>query len=116
MQAQLDQMLMEIHRAKYRERRTELRESFVRPVSVYIGSDEPLTTFSKNVSRQGIAIVSRRQLEPGTIATLRIHSLERQNLCFRCEVRWCDPYGDGWFVSGWKFVSIGSAPIRTDVE
>ena len=113
MQAQLDQMLMEVQRAKFRERRTEMRETFVRPVSVYVGSEDPLTTFSKNVSRQGIAIVSRKQFEPGTIATLRIHSLERQHLCFRCEVRWCDPYGDGWFVSGWKFISIDSMPVHS---
>ena len=110
MQAQLDQMMTEIQRAKFRERRTEFRENFVRPVSIYIGDNEPLTTFSKDVSRQGISILSRSQFQPGTLATLRIHSLERQHLCFRCEARWSDCYGDNWYMTGWKFVTTSRIP------
>lgn len=111
MQTELDQIMTEVQRAKYRERRTDMRESFARPVSVYIGDEEPLTTFSKNVSRQGIAIVSRREFTAGEVATLRIHSLERQHLCFHCEVRWSDPYGDGWYISGWKFMCSTGVPL-----
>ncbi|GAB5443869.1 MAG: hypothetical protein Fues2KO_42180 [Fuerstiella sp.] len=109
MQLQLDQLMTEIKRAKFKERRTEQREPCTRPVSIYYGDDQLLTAFTKNVSRQGVAIISSREWHPGEIATVRIHSLERFPLCFRCEVRWSEPYGDGWFVTGWKFMSATPA-------
>lgn len=112
MQAELDQLMTEIQRGKMRERRSECREPCVRPVSIYFGDDELLTAFSKNVSRQGIAIVSSRCWERGDTAIVRVHSLERCPVCFRCEVRWCEKYGDDWFLTGWKFLAATRAPRR----
>ena len=111
MQMQLDQLMTEVTRARFRERRAEMREPFTRPVSIYFGDDETLTAFSKNLSRQGIAIVSTKKWETGNIATVRIHSLDGRPLNFRCECRWCEAYGEDWFQSGWKFLSAVNLPM-----
>ena len=110
MQAELDEMMADIQRSRFREQRAEMRDHFVRPVSVHLEENRPLTTLSRNISRQGILILARREFAVGMLATLRIHSRERQQPCFRCEVRWCDDYGDGWFMVGWKFLAVTSIP------
>lgn len=111
MQLELDQLMMEIQRAKFRERRSETRYPFVRPVSIYIANQEPLTAFSKDMSKQGIGIVCSQSWPAGTIATIRIHSLQTRALHFRCEMRWCDDYGKDWYLTGWKFLSTTRMPL-----
>jgi hypothetical protein len=112
MQLQIEQLLLEIQRAKFMERRTEPRQPFVRPVSIHVGREAGVKAFSKNMSQQGIGIIAAQMWDVGTIATIRIHSLTRKPVYLRCELRWCDPYGDDWYLTGWKFLSEASRPME----
>jgi hypothetical protein len=89
-----------------RERRAVERKPFVRPVTVFVGPNDArgTTAFSKDLSPLGIAIVGDVSWQVGQIATIEIHSLLGQPVRVRCEVRWCERYGKGWYVSGWQFL------------
>lgn len=110
MNQDIDKLIIEAQRAKYTERRTEPRHPFVRPVHMYIGKEEPVLTFSKDMSKQGMGTITDRELATGTIAILTIHSTSHTPVTLKCEVRWTDKFGKGWFLTGWKFLSSASVP------
>lgn len=105
----IDGLLMEAQRAALAERRTEARHALVRPVQISLSREDGCSGFSKNLSKQGIGVIVDRDLAVGTIATLSIHSLSSQPVHLKCELRWSDPFGKGWWLSGWKFLSVASA-------
>lgn len=104
MQAQIDRLLHEAQRAKFTERRTEPRHPFVRPVRLKL-ANSIVTGFAKDVSKQGIGIIVAQEFETGSMALLSIHSTQHTPVTLKCEVRWCDRFGAGWFLTGWKFIS-----------
>jgi hypothetical protein len=110
MQEEIDRLLMEIQRSRFTERRTETRQPFARPVRIHPPQGPAQDAFSKDLSSQGIGIISAVSLQQGTLATLEIHSTQGDPVFLRCEVRWCDSYGKGWFVVGWKFIGVASRP------
>jgi len=89
-----------------RERRGLERKPFVRPVTVLAGphGEERIASFSRDLSPVGIGVISDVTWQVGQIATLEIHSLMGRPVRVRCEVRWCEPYGEGWHLSGWHFL------------
>lgn len=93
-----------------RERRSNNREPLVRPVRVVAlvdGCHDVLGEgFSKNFSPAGIGIVTRGKFAEGLIAVLEIHRFGRAPAAVLAECRWCDAFGEGWFMSGWKFRSM----------
>jgi hypothetical protein len=92
--------------AASRERRSAHRVPFVRPVIVQLdGEPQPLYSFSKNVSSCGIGLIIRITPPSGTGAKLSIERLQGKPTIVRAEVRWAEPFGDGWYLTGWKFLS-----------
>ena len=112
MQEEIDRLLMEAQRAKFTERRTEPRHPFVRPVHIHIGSEPGVLAFSKDMSKQGIGVITDMVLEDKTLAVLTIHSTTHYPVHLKCELRWCDKFGKDWFLTGWKFVSKAAPPAR----
>lgn len=102
----IDGLLMEAQRAALAERRTEARHALVRPVQISLSGADGCSGFSKNLSKQGVGVIVDRELLIGTIATLSIHSLSSRPVHLKCELRWLDPFGKGWWLSGWKFLGI----------
>ena len=89
------------------DRRSVHRTPFVRPVTVKImGGDEKCPiSFSKNISPAGTALILEDALPEGTVATLAIHSQTAQQVHIRSELRWCEPFGNGWHATGWRFIA-----------
>lgn len=110
MQQVIERLISESQRAKFVERRTETRHPHTRPVRIFLSDDDVISAFSKNLSTHGIGIVADRELPAGTIATLSIHCTSGPPVDLRCEVRWCDNFGHGWWLTGWKFLNV--APTR----
>lgn len=108
---EVDRMLMEIQRSKFTERRTETRQAFVRPVKVHLPNGPTIQSFSKDLSSQGIGLICDVSFQPGSIAILEIHSTMSYPVCVRSEVRWCDSYGKGWYLIGWKFITTEARPM-----
>ena len=109
----INKLILEAQRAKYNERRTEPRHPFVRPVRMYLGKEPAVLAFSKDMSKQGIGLVNNMELEVGTIAVLTIHSISHTPVTLKCELRWADKFGKGWFLTGWKFLSSAEVPWDT---
>lgn len=88
------------------ERRRADRRPFVRPVTIHIGprGESQIQALSKDFSRLGIAIISDVSWEVGRIGVVEIHLPVGLPVRVRCEVRWCEPFGQGWYVSGWHFL------------
>lgn len=108
MQEEIERLLMEVQRSRLSERRTEPRQPFARPVTIHLPRTTPRRAFSKDLSTQGIGIVTEAAIPTGTLATLEIHSTTGSPVFVRSEVRWCDAFGKGWFLIGWKFIAIAS--------
>lgn len=88
-----------------RERRSAHRTSLVRPVTVCISDDQVAHCFCRSISVQGMGVIMQNPPWLGTIATLRIHKLKGPPLVMRSELRWCEPFGDEWFATGWNFIT-----------
>ncbi len=110
MQEQIEQLILEAQRARFNERRTEPRHAFVRPVLIFEGDALGFPGFSRDLSNLGIGVVTEKEYPLGSIAVLRIHSTISYPVFLRSEVRWCDPYGKGWYLIGWKFLSVAAPP------
>ena len=104
--ASIQLLLKENESELLKERRSTDRKPFVRPVVIATGRNHEklVDAFSRDISLIGIGLVSPSNLPPGTLAVLTIHSLGRQVVRVTAEVRWCQAYGDGWFLSGWSFM------------
>jgi hypothetical protein len=87
------------------ERRSAHRAPLVRPVTIQIGRGEPLFGFSKNISDNGIGVIMNTPPPSGSSALLSIQSLKGKPVVLRSELRWCEPFGTGWYVTGWKFLA-----------
>ncbi|MCP4171793.1 MAG: PilZ domain-containing protein [Fuerstiella sp.] len=110
MQAEIDQLLMEVQRSKLTERRTEPRRPFARPVHIHVQREPGVLAFAKDMSKQGIGIITNLDLDVGTMAVLKIHSTSQSPVHLRCELRWSDQYGKDWFQTGWKFIAAAAPP------
>jgi PilZ domain len=108
MQEEISRLMMEIQRSKFTERRTEPRQAFVRAVEIHTAQGQVIKAFSKDLSAQGIGVVSELEFPPNTLATLVIHSIQGEPVRLRAEARWCDGHGKGWFLVGWKFLGLGT--------
>jgi hypothetical protein len=106
MKVDIDRLLRENQARILANRRSVERTHFVRPVLIDMTPRlaERVTAFSRDISRNAVGIVSDLPWEVGTIATLHIHSLSGSPVRVRSDVRWCEPYGKGWYLSGWRFL------------
>ncbi len=103
----IQQMEAETSRFLNAERRTLFRTPFARPVSVRLrDSQQQVKTTSQNISETGVALLSEDAFSEGAVGILTIHSLEGRPTVFLAECQWCRPFGEGWFLSGWHFISV----------
>ena len=102
----IQRLLKEVQAAQLRERRSVDRKPFVRPVEIAAGRNrsELHDAFSRDISIQGIGLISRVEWPEATMARLKIHSLDGKEVAVNAKVRWCQPYGHGWYLAGWTFL------------
>ena len=110
MQEDIERLLMEIQRARFTERRTEVRKPFVRPVKINVGREPGIDGFSRDMSKMGIGIVMPEELSEHTQATLTIHSTTSDPVYVVGELCWTTKFGTGWFLTGWKFIRSTHRP------
>ena len=89
-----------------RERRTAERLTSIRPVVITTGRDRKthVKATSKDLSHTGMGLIHDVAFEVGRIGVLKIYRLHDDPLLIRAECRWCQPYCQSWFVSGWRFL------------
>lgn len=85
--------------------RSSTREQMVCPVTVQFQYE--LTrhrAFSKDISTGGICLIGERDVEVEQIATLGIHRIDDVATKVRARCVWKRPFGDQYFLTGWKFL------------
>jgi len=90
------------------ELRSAHRENLVFPVSINLkGKDQAIAGFSRNVSVSGICILCDTEIATGERAVIeiyRLHKPEPSRILAEC--RWCKPFGDEYYASGWQFSNL----------
>ncbi len=106
-QRAIDGILKEDSNFDRNENRSAHRENLVRPVEIEIRETETTVSgFSRNVSGSGIGIITKEPIDEKAIGVIKIAGLSNNDLTILSECRWCKPYGEGWFISGWQFINL----------
>lgn len=89
------------------DRRGEPRNPFFRPVSILLDGPQRrmYSAFSREISRSGIGLLHNMPLEPGEM-TLVVLGPVGEVCRFRTQLVWCRPCGEGWFLSGGRFIDV----------
>src|SRR5262245_52969960 len=87
------------------ERRVDQRFPFFAPVTLRPAGaiDRPQTAYARELSQGGIGLLNYLPFQVGQVFQITIQN-EEFNWQKRCEVVWCQPAGDGWFLSGCRFI------------
>ena len=100
----IEQLFKENQALLLRERRSAERVPFARPVVIQpCRGQEKFHGFTRDISTLGVGVISPVPWELSAIASLDIHSLNGRDVKLKVESRWCDPYGDGWYLIGFVF-------------
>ena len=100
----IEQLFKENQAQLLRERRHAERVPFARPVVIHpCRGQEQFHGFTRDISTMGVGVISPVPWEPPTIVALDIHSLHGRDVKFKAESRWCEEYGDGWYLVGFVF-------------
>ena len=91
------------------ERRFNDREAFFRPVDMAVSENgyvRKYSCFSRDISPNGIGLLHNMPVNPEQQVILTIHSPELGPVRVWSEIVWCEPCGEGWYVSGLRFLEI----------
>jgi hypothetical protein len=87
------------------DRRSEPRYPFFRRISVRMNDGRRSSAFTREISASGIGLVHNFELLPGEVE-LSIPSERGCVVRVRTRIVWCQPCGDGWFLSGGQFIGV----------
>ena len=99
--------LLDEAKEKGAERRAEKREPFFQVMRLSFAGEEDrqFTCFSRDISPSGIGLLHYLTVEPGRVL-LTIPSRSCGDVRIRAEIVWCQPCGEGWYVSGARFIEV----------
>jgi hypothetical protein len=89
------------------DRRGDVRFAFFRPVTIYTANGSVLAAFSREISESGIGLVHNRALPVGEVE-LQISHEQGYFIRVRTRILWCQECGQGWFITGGKFVGAAT--------
>jgi hypothetical protein len=95
------------------ERRAKGREPFFCPVTLTFQRDEhhQFTAFSRDISPSGIGLLHYGAVELGSVV-VTISSNSCGVVRIGSHIDWCQPCGEGWYLSGARFRQIISPDGR----
>jgi hypothetical protein len=102
----IHELILEAHQDNLRDRRTAARYPFFRRVS--IRSKFPVVAFSREISTVGVGLLHNVELTPGEVE-VSIPSRRGYAIRVRTRIVWCQPCGEGWYISGGQFMGVASA-------
>jgi hypothetical protein len=88
--------------------RAHSRQPFFGPVTVIVdvdGQERRFSCFSRDISPAGIGLLHNMPLPLGDI-TLTIRRESSERITLRGEVIWCQQCGEGWYLSGVRFIAV----------
>lgn len=101
------QLIVEAQSLENKDRRRDVRYAFFRPVSVEVEDGHRYSAFSREISASGIGLIHNIELPMGEVE-INVSSEAGYSIRVRTQIVWCQPCGEGWFISGGRFVGIAS--------
>ena len=101
----IEELILDARKNERRERLPKERYNFFRPVSIRTADDRCYSAFSREISPVGIGLLHDVALTPGQIEC-RISSPLGCPISVPLEIIWCQPCGEGWYISGGEFVGV----------
>ncbi len=106
-QRTVQELLQENANFDRNENRSAHRDHLVRPVEFQSrDGGEIVAAFSRNISATGIGLITQEPVTEHTVSVLKITRLKGNDVIIIAECRWCKPYGENWFLSGWQFLNL----------
>jgi hypothetical protein len=99
------QLLDEARAQELTDRRAEMRHPFFAPVDVQFHDANHLSAFSREISPLGIGLLHNAPLAPETV-TIRLRGPGGTPLSVQTQILWCKPCGEGWYLSGGRFLQL----------
>jgi hypothetical protein len=87
-----------------RETRREMRYAFYQLVTIRSGEVE-YDGFSRDISPTGIGLMHQADL-PLEQVDVVLSTENTESVSLRVQIEWCRPLGQGWYLSGGKFVAV----------
>lgn len=89
-----------------RELRSCHREKISLPVDVICRDCEIFHGFTRNISHQGLCIVTSEQFDDSSPATICLYRLDEKPARLLAESRWSRKFGRRYWLSGWQFRGV----------
>lgn len=96
-------LIHEAREADQAERRQSVRYPFFRPVTIRTDLFRKHAAFTREISADGIGLLHRVEFRPGKVDAL-ISTAGGDTARLRIHLLWCRPCGEGWFLSGGRFI------------
>ena len=105
----VERLLRESPESLGSERPAQGRYPFFRPVTVAVDGDEAdsLLAFTRDISPLGIGLLHNAPLERGEVV-LRFTGESNDQVLLRSEIVWCHDCGEGWYLSGARFLEVAA--------
>jgi hypothetical protein len=104
-------LLDEARQAENSDRRVAPRQPYFQPVTIVTQDrKQKLSAFSREISSSGIGLLHYMPIMPGEV-TLTISSPVGTAFRVRTEIVWCRPCGEGWYLSGGRFLELAEQVV-----
>jgi hypothetical protein len=105
----IEQWILEAEAATSDNRRRHRRHPFFRPITVTLGPapGTKFTAFSRDISAGGIGLLHDMPLDTHQ-ATVTLPTIAGDRVDLDTEIVWCEPCGEGWYLSGGRFTSLSA--------
>ena len=97
------QLYIEAGNSAKRDRRSDVRISFFRPITIQLGDGQRFSAFSRDISSAAIGLMHDRRI-PLEEIELCIPRQEGYAVKVRARISRCEACGAGWYISGGEFV------------
>lgn len=101
------QLIVEAQNNDKRDRRAEVRFAFFRPVTIHTDDGHTYSAFSREISASGIGLIHNVDLPSGEVEISISHE-QGYSVHVRTHIVWSNSCGDGWFISGGRFVGMAT--------
>ena len=101
------QLIVEAQSKENKDRRRDVRYAFFRPVSIEVDDGHRYSAFSREISASGIGLIHNVELSHGEVE-ITVSSERGYSIRVRTKIAWCQSCGEGWYISGGRFVGIAS--------
>jgi hypothetical protein len=103
--AVIRQLILEAGNSAKKDRRSDVRVPFFRPVSITLIEVHRYSAFSREISTSSVGLMHSMELPLGEVA-LTISSDQGYSIAVRGRITWCESCGEGWYLSACKFIGL----------